>query len=209
MQILSINTGKAQPIDNKTGFTAIFKKPRTEAVSIGELGLEGDEICDLKNHGGPDQAVYLYGQPDYAFWEKELGRELAPGLFGENLTITGLESQKSLVGDRFRIGEVLLEVTSPRIPCSTFAMIMDDKTWVKRFHAAERPGIYTRVLETGTVTAGDEIEFIPYQGEPIPAIAMMTDYKNPAPERMRWFLQAPVHRDMRRDFEAKLAELGG
>lgn len=204
MHILSVNTGKAVPFDNKTGKTAINKTPRTEPVEIRELGLAGDEIADLENHGGPDQAVYLYGQPDYDFFARQEGREMAPGLFGENLTIDGLESQKIHIGDRFAIGTVLLETTSPRIPCATFAARMNDKHWLKKFHKANRPGVYCRVLETGTVRTGDTVRLIPFGGTKIAITELMQDYKNPSLERMRYLMQAPVHRELVAMYEERL-----
>jgi len=207
MHILCVNIGAAQPTTAKAGLTGIFKQPQPGPVEIGPLGLKGDTIVDTRNHGGPDQAVYLYAQPDYDWWAKDLGRDMSPGLFGENLTIAGLESAKVLIGDRFEIGEVLLEATSPRIPCATFAARMGNPGWVKRFHKALRPGVYVRVLKTGSVRAGDPIRHLPFAGEPIPIIEMMNDYKNPAPERMRRFLKAPLHRDLQARYETALAGL--
>ena len=206
MKLLSINTGKARSFDNEMGRTGIFKKAQTGAIRIHRLGVGDDDICNLRVHGGPDQAVYLYGQPDYDFWEKELGRALVPGLFGENLTIAGLESQKIMVGDRFEIGEVLLEATAPRIPCATFAAVMEDKTWVKRFYEANRPGVYARVVNEGTIEAGDTVTHVPFTGEQVPVIDLTQDYQNPAPERMRRLLKAPIHTDMRAHYERALAE---
>lgn len=208
MRLLSVNTGPARPIANKTGKTAIDKRPRSGPVIVDTLGLKGDTICDTKHHGGPDQAVYLYGQPDYAFWEQELGFTPQPGLFGENLTVEGLESQKILIGDRFEIGDVLLEATSPRIPCNTFARRMNDSQWVKRFFAANRPGVYARVIRTGTVAAGDQVIHTPFGGEPIALTELMENTKKPAPARMRWLLKTPLHVKLRDDYEARLQALG-
>lgn len=207
MRILSVNTGKARDFDSDAGRTGIFKSPRQGPVAIHTLGVADDDVCDLSVHGGTDQAVYLYGQPDYDFWEKELGRTLAPGLFGENLTVSGLESKKMMIGDRLRIGDVLLELSAPRNPCSTFAKVMGDKMWVKRFRAAGRLGVYARVLETGTVEVGDRIERIPFDGERIAVMELGTDYKNPSPERMAWLLKAPIHKDLRAQYEQALKTL--
>lgn len=159
MQLLSVNVGKEQPIARakKYGKTGIYKIPQTTPVQIHPLGLEGDAIVDTENHGGLDQAVYVYGTPDYNWWSRELERELLPGTFGENLTITDLESATFHIGDQLRVGAVLLEVTYPRIPCVTLAARMGDPKFVKRFRYAERPGLYCRVLETGAVQAGDPV----------------------------------------------------
>ena len=164
MHLIAVNVGKPEHIVGHKAATGIVKRPQTGPVTIGPLGLEGDAVLDLKNHGGPDQAVYIYGQPDYDLFARELGRELAPGLFGENLTIAGLESQAIHVGDRFEIGEVLLEATSPRIPCATFAARMGDPQWVKHFFAVNRPGVYVRVLRTGQVEAGMAVRAHPLRG---------------------------------------------
>ncbi|HEY4199014.1 MAG TPA: MOSC domain-containing protein [Devosiaceae bacterium] len=196
MKLLHVNIGKPEHIPGHRAKTGIIKLPLPGPVMIGPLGLAGDAVLDKKHHGGPDQAVYIYGEPDYDFWRQELGRDLPPGLFGENLTIAGLESQKMLIGDRLEIGDVVLEVTSPRVPCNTFAARMDDKLWVKRFFAVNRPGVYARVLKTGSVEAGMDVRHIPFAGEAVPAIELMSDYKKPAPDRMRWLLKAPIHRDL-------------
>lgn len=206
MRLLSVNIGKIKPFDNDTGASAIDKRSQAVPVEIGILGLKGDQIADTKNHGGEDQAVYLFGQADYDWFAENEGITPHPGLFGENLTIEGLESQSINIGDRFEIGGVVLEATSPRIPCQTFAAHLNDRLWVKKFHKANRPGVYCRVLTEGVVTAGDEVRHIPFGGEPIPVTTLMTDYKNPAPERMRWLLKTPLHRDARRDYEKKLAD---
>jgi MOSC domain-containing protein YiiM len=205
MEIVSVNIGKAVPFDNPVGSTGIFKTPQNGPVTVGPYGCEGDDVCDLDNHGGLDQAVYMYGLPDYAFWARELAREMTPGLFGENLTISGLASQDILVGDRFEIGELVLEATAPRIPCVTFGVRMGEGGWVKRFHAANRPGVYGRVLQAGVVEAGMPVHHIRYAGEPIPLIELMYDYKAPSAERMRRLMQAPIHRDLVARYTARLA----
>ena len=103
------------------------------------MGLESDTICDTENHGGVDQAVYVYGVPDYDWWAEALAKPLQPGTFGENLTVSDLESAGLQVGDRLEVGTVVLEVTSPRVPCVTLAARMEDPTFVKRFRAGGAP----------------------------------------------------------------------
>ena len=131
--------------------------PVNEPVEIKSLGIDGDAICDVKSHGGVDQALYIYGGADYTWWSQELGKELAPGTFGENLTISELESAQFNVGDYLHIGSVTLQVTAPRIPCDTFATRMGDPQWVKKFRAAERPGLYCRIIKEGVIQAGDSV----------------------------------------------------
>lgn len=153
-----MNVGRVQPTPHgKLKRTAIDKHPVEGPVRIGELGLTGDEIGDLVHHGGHDQAVYAFAREDYAHWEAELGRPLRSGVFGENLTTHGLDVQGARMGDRWRVGGTLLEVTSVRIPCSVFAGFLDEPRWVKRFTEHGVPGAYLRVLETGAVAAGDPI----------------------------------------------------
>ncbi len=173
MQLLSVNVGTPQPIEGKSGTSGIFKQPQAGPVMIHPLGLENDAIVDTENHGGLDQAVYIYGQPDYDWWAEQLGQELLPGTFGENLTFSELESATIQVGDQFRIGEVLLEVTYPRIPCVTLARRMNDPMFVRKFHKAKRPGIYARVRREGPVEAGMDVEYLPTEHSALLAIEMM------------------------------------
>lgn len=144
----------------KTGFgvTAIDKRPVPEPVDIRTFGVFGDIQGDREHHGGPDQAVYAYSQEDADFWSRELNREIPPGLFGENLRTQGVETTGAVIGQRWRIGkDLLLEVTSPRVPCATFAERMEEPQWVRRFTEAGRVGTYLRVLRKGRVRAGDRI----------------------------------------------------
>jgi len=205
-QILSVNLGRPEYIEGHKALTGICKRPVDGPVEVGPYGIASDAIMDLKNHGGRDQAVYMYGVPDYDFITATTGKEMAPGLFGENLTVAGLESQQILIGDRFEAGDVLLEVTSPRIPCSTFAARMGDPQWVKAFFAINRPGVYVRVLKPGAIAAGMTMRHIPFAGARIPLIELMFDYKKPSADRMRHLLQAPIHRDLATRYRAALAQ---
>src|SRR5579872_5822711 len=119
MRVVSVNVGKEQPIRGAkpSGKTGIYKMPSAAPVQVTPLGLEGDAIVDTENHGGLDQAVYVFTMPDYTWWSTHLGRPLAPGTFGENLTLSDLESATLRIGDRLQVGQVLLEITAPRIPC--------------------------------------------------------------------------------------------
>ena len=110
MRLLSVNTGRELSIRNakRSGVTGIFKQPADGPVEVTENGLAGDTVCDAENHGGPDQAVYVFGAPDYAWWSGNLDRDLPPGTFGENLTILGLESAEVRIGDRLRVGDTVV-----------------------------------------------------------------------------------------------------
>jgi len=155
------------PDPGNVGVTAIDKRPVEGPVKVHKLGLHGDVQADRANHGGEDQALYAYSQDDADYWSGELGRELAPGFFGENLRVTGTETTGAVIGERWRIGlDVELEVTSPRVPCATFQRAIGEPQWVKRFTQAGRVGTYLRVIRAGTISAGDHIHrtFIPKHG---------------------------------------------
>ncbi len=207
-RLLSVNVGTAQHIAGYKPLTGIIKAPAAGAT-IERLGIADDAICDRKHHGGVDQAIYVYFADDYLWWANELVRRLDPGTFGENLTIEGVEGSQVAVGDRFAIGPVLLEVTSHRTPCMTFAARMGDRGWVRRFHRAGRPGAYCRVLQPGAVEAGMDVTVTPYAGERITVAALMAldGVRELDPDFMRRALTAPVHHKMRAEYEDKLARL--
>jgi len=156
-RVVSVNVGlpREVPHAGSTVMTGIFKAPVDGPVMLGPEGFDGDGQADRSVHGGPSMAAYLYSADDYAWWAAELGRELPPATFGENLTITGFPAAEVRVGDRFRIGQVLVEATIPRTPCFKLGIRMGDKRFVPRFLEAGRLGFYVRVLETGPVAAGD------------------------------------------------------
>lgn len=142
MTLLSVNVGSARPMAEAkvNGATGIYKVPVAGDVMVNTLGLDGDAVCDTENHGGAGQAVYVYGTADYDWWSAKLGAPLEPGMFGENLTVAGLASADYNIGDRLRIGDVLLEISAPRIPCHVLAKRMDDAHFVKRFPGGRAPG---------------------------------------------------------------------
>lgn len=213
MKLISINIGKEQIHQNKgrEEITGIYKTPLQEAVQITALGIKADFIGSPEHHGGPDQALYIYGETDYQWWANELGREMPPGMFGENLTISGLESSAFNVGDYLHIGDVSLQVTAPRIPCGTFATRMEDPQWVKKFTVAERPGIYVRVIREGLVAVGEEVWVEKYTGETLSLIQMFRDYyrKDKNDEVLRKHLNAPIAIRARDEIEAELKALMG
>ena len=157
----SVNVGRAVDVPwGSLKRSAIDKRPATGPIRIHSLGVEGDEIADLVHHGGPDKAVYAFAGEQLDVWSSELGRPLAPGSFGENLTTRGIDVDGSRIGDRWRIGTTVLEIADVRIPCSVFGGFIDQQRWVKRFTQHGRPGAYLRVIEAGELAAGDEIEVI-------------------------------------------------
>jgi MOSC domain-containing protein YiiM len=146
--------------DRRPNRSGIDKRPVTGRVAVHELGLHGDVHVNRKYHGGEGQAVYAYAQEDADFWSAELDRELPPGRFGENLRTSGVDLVGALVGERWRVGTALFEVTAWRVPCANFARFWDVPDLVERFAAHGATGAYLRVLETGDVGAGDAVDVV-------------------------------------------------
>ncbi|TQR87133.1 MOSC domain-containing protein [Mycobacterium hodleri] len=166
--VLTVNRTQKEPGGPKTG---IDKRPTSEPVAVrppgpmrGGLGsgIVGDVIGNRKLHGGDDQAVYAYAREDLDTWAAHLDRELTNGMFGENLTTTGVDVTGAVIGERWRVGTdgVLLEVTSPRTPCKTFATRLGVDGWIKTFARGGTPGAYLRVIEQGTVSGGDRVDVV-------------------------------------------------
>ena len=179
--LLSVNLAHRTPTPhNDSGVTGIDRRPSAEPLLItdpgprtGRSALPGDYIGDPRSHGGTDQAVYAFAREELDHWQAELGRPLHGGVFGENLTTLGLDVDGALVGERWQIGgECVVEVTSPRIPCSTFATWLEDQRWVRRFTERGAPGAYLRVIVPGAVAAGDEIAVVHHPAHEV-SIAMM------------------------------------
>jgi MOSC domain-containing protein YiiM len=174
----SVNVGLAQDAPwAGIGRTSIDKRPVGGSVEIHELGLAGDQVCDLRHHGGADQAVYAYAREDLDRWQERLGTEIRDGEFGENLTTLGIDVNESEIGERWAIGTVELEVSAVRTPCNDFRVWMglsghDNTAWVKRFTAEGRPGPYLRVTRPGVLAAGDEIAVVHRPGHGVTAAKM-------------------------------------
>jgi MOSC domain-containing protein YiiM len=177
MKVLSVNVGKPRPNSWKgLSATGIDKRPAGGPVAVtapgpkgtGTTGLAGDRVYDVKHHGGPDQAVYAYAREDLDRWEAELGRPLASGVFGENLTTSGLDVNGAVIGERWRVGpDAVLEVACPRIPCATFQGWLERAGWIRQFTQAALPGAYLRVIEPGHIRAGDPIEIVQQPGHDV------------------------------------------
>jgi MOSC domain-containing protein YiiM len=191
-QVISVNTGRGRPAGwaGRVGRTAIDKRPCGGPVTIGRLGAGDDEQVDRKHHGGPYQAVYAYAREDLDWWTEQLGRELANGMFGENITTAGLDVSGALMGETWRLGTAVVQVASVRIPCATFAGWMDERHWVKRFAAAGRPGAYLRVLEEGAAGPGGPVEVLSRPLEGVTVTGAMRAYYGDA-GLMRRLLDAP------------------
>ena len=182
-RVLSVNVGVARPIASKSGMSGIDKRPVDGPVRVfapgpkgaAGSGLEGDAVCDRENHGGNDQAVYAYAREDLDLWQEFLGRPLTPGSFGENLTTVGIDVTQAQIGEHWLIGDgLVLCVTAPRVPCRTFQVWLEQRGWVKAFTKAAKPGAYLRVVEPGTMQAGDPIEVV---HRPLDALTIETVFR--------------------------------
>jgi MOSC domain-containing protein YiiM len=161
-RLVSVNVGQPRPFSyrGKTVHSSIWKEPVEGRVAVRGVNIGGDDQADRRVHGGRYKAVYAYSVEDYAWWHEELGKELPPGTFGENLTIADVDMDTVLIGERWRIADVVLEVTQPRFPCYKLGHKMGTQGFVKRFARAQRPGTYLAIETEGDVGAGDEIEVI-------------------------------------------------
>ncbi len=160
MRVISVNVARPVSLELADGpvLTAIFKSSVSGPVFIGRRNLEGDRQADLRVHGGPDKAVYAYPSEHYPYWADETGRDdFEFGQFGENLTTEGLLETSVCIGDQFKFGTALLEISQPRFPCFKLGIRMGDRGFVKRFFASRRSGFYLRVIEEGAVQSGDSI----------------------------------------------------
>lgn len=212
MEVVSVNVGIETRVSSgdREISSGIVKRPVQGPVRVGPLGLESDVIIHTHVHGGVDQAVYAYRVEDYEWWEVALGRRLEPGLFGENLTLRGMPSADAAIGSRLRFREVVLEVTAPRIPCSTFAGRMGDAGFVRTFMRAERPGFYFRVIETGSISPGETFEIDATGEEDVGTVEIFSaSHRRLTATELRRFLAAPIDERTRADFETRLEKLAG
>jgi MOSC domain-containing protein YiiM len=164
MRLLSINVSKPKSIPHgrQTVETGIFKKPVAGPVRVTALNLEGDGQADLRAHGGPDKAVYVYSWKNVEFWRKALGREdLVAGTFGENLTVDELLETDVAIGDEFEIGTARFQVSQPRLPCFKLGIAIGQPDFPGVFQESGRTGFYLRVLREGVITSGDPIQRFP------------------------------------------------
>ncbi|HEY6889360.1 MAG TPA: MOSC domain-containing protein [Solirubrobacter sp.] len=161
--LVSVNVGKPRQISTRRGqamLSAIVKEPVLGRVRVEGVNLAGDDQADRSVHGGPDKAVYAYAREDIDWWEEISGAELASGVFGENLTTLGIDVSGSIIGERWALGSVVLEVCQPRLPCSKLGIRFGDLRMVKAFAKASRPGAYMRIVQEGELGVGDEVTVV-------------------------------------------------
>jgi MOSC domain-containing protein YiiM len=218
-RVRSVNVGALQspnPAKPSTSGTGIYKTPVDGPVRVrvpqpknsgpGQSGLAGDVICDIKHHGGPDQAVYAYAREDLDWWGELLGRELPDGMFGENLTTEGLNLTDAVIGECWRIGdELVLQASCPRIPCATFATKMAEPRWIKRFTEVGVTGVYLRVVTPGEVRGGDKIEVLT---RPAHGVTIATYFRAITTQRERLAELVPAREFLAEDTLEDLARLG-
>jgi len=161
-ELVSVNVAEPRTLERNGELvrTGIWKFPVDGRVAVRGVNVDGDEQADRSVHGGRDKAVYAYPREDLDWWEGQLGRDLAHGTFGENLTTRGLDVTAARVGERWRIGGVLLEVSEPRMPCWKLAWRMEDAFFPRRFTRAGRPDAYLRIVEEGELGAGDRVKVV-------------------------------------------------
>jgi MOSC domain-containing protein YiiM len=161
-RVVSVNVGRPAPLatGKRVVQSAIGKAPVEGPVAVRGVNLEGDDQADRSVHGGPDQAVYAYASEDIAYWSSQLGRELPPGTFGENLTIEGIDVSGARIGERWRIGTAELRITGPRIPCFKLEARIGERGFQKQFLHAGRCGAYFAIAQEGELQAGDAVEIV-------------------------------------------------
>jgi MOSC domain-containing protein YiiM len=170
-KLLSVNVGMPKDVEwrGRTVFTGVFKDSVTGPRRVRKLNVDGDGQGDLVGHGGEQRAVFVYQIDSYRHWERELGRDdFVYGQFGENFTVEGLADDEVCVGDRYRIGTAVFEVTQPRVTCYRVGIRMNDPRIPALLVSHRRPGFYFRVIEEGDVQAGDEIVKLSSEGERMP-----------------------------------------
>ena len=219
-RVLSVNLARVQPNPFKsdvattgieklaTSERVLVRAPGSKLDGLGS-GLVGDQVCDRRHHGGDSQAVYAYAREDLDHWESLLGRSLADGVFGENLTMTGIDVSGAIIGERWRVGDELeLAVTVPRIPCGTFRGWIGERGWLRTFSAAARPGAYLKVVVPGHVRGGDPVSVadrpahgvtvaqvfraLTLEPELLPSILAADDLEKEAKEKARKYATSPL-----------------
>lgn len=210
MYVVSVQIAQPSTLDTGRGViqTGIRKQPAAQA-RFEAAGVAGDHVVNTVHHGGVDQAVYVYSAEDCAWWQDQLGRTLPPGIFGENLLLSTFGDEPVRVGDRYTIGEVVLEVTSPRVPCGTFSAVMEIDDWLVRFRDARRPGFYARVLVEGMVSTGDAVTRTPASSSNVEILELQDIYydRNVDADRLAHAAASPIAERTRADLVKRLARV--
>ena len=215
MKLISINVSKPKPIffHGRNVLTGIYKQPVEGRLHVDRMNIEGDQQADLSVHGGPHQAVYVYPFEHYAAWQEELGRDdFAFGQFGENFTVSGMLENQVCIGDVFRVGSALFQVTQPRVPCFKLATKMGSTDFPRLVMASARTGFYLRVMEEGDVEAGDLIvqEGNNFLGLTVESVFRLAYFDRENVTRLKEAVcLASLSPGWQRMFEERLEEFGG
>jgi MOSC domain-containing protein YiiM len=181
--VVSVNVGVPRPVEwaGREVVTSIWKTPTTGRVAVAGVNLAGDAQADRRVHGGPDKAVYAYALEDYEWWTGEVGAPIAPATFGENLTVSGIDLGRAVVGEVWSVGSTRLQIAQPRMPCFKLGIRMGDAGFVERFEQARRHGAYLRIVDEGDVGAGDDIDLVsrPSHGLTVASIAEIFESHEP------------------------------
>jgi MOSC domain-containing protein YiiM len=209
MKVISLNVGRPREVATPRGpvLTAIWKAPIEGRVALRRFNIAGDQQADLRVHGGEQKAVYLYPSEHYAFWRRELpGMEMTPGMFGENLTTEGIDEGEVQIGDRFRVGSAVLQVSQPRMPCFKLQLRFGRPDMVKRFWLSGRSGIYFSIVEEGELAAGDEMVPVSRMEKGISVGELVKLYRDPEPDpaRIQVALAAPLAGSWKTELRARL-----
>ena len=212
--ILSVNVGAPRQVPaahGKTVLTSIFKSPVEGRLAVRRHNVEGDRQSDLTVHGGPNKAVYCYPSEHYAYWKEQLpDHDLsACGAFGENLTTSGILETDVWIGDQFRAGSAILQVTQPRMPCFKLGIRFNLSTMVKLFWQSGRSGIYFSIVEEGDVAAGDTIERIARGPEQLSVADVVRLYRGDekSPELLHRALRAPLSGSWKEEIRERSRQL--
>jgi len=193
-RVVSVNVGRPQTIargtDGEVVDSAIVKAPVEGRVRVEGVNIAGDDQADRSVHGGPDKAIYAYAAEDTAWWSAHVGRRLGPAVFGENLTLEGVDVSGAVIGEHWRIGTVELEVCQPRLPCFKLGLRFNNPQMVRAFALAGRPGAYLRIVSEGELGAGDEVEVFDRPGHGV-TIALVSNALLIDPALLERALEAP------------------
>jgi MOSC domain-containing protein YiiM len=210
MRVVSVNVGAPAQVETTGGMvlTSIFKSPVGGRVAVRRHNIDGDRQSDLTVHGGPNKAVYGYAEEHFSYWRGELPSvDFVPGIFGENLTTQGLDEETVHIGDRFRVGSAILQVTQPRMPCYKLGIRFNRPDMVKRFWLSGRPGFYFSIVEEGDLAAGDSIERIGGETEQISVADVVALYRREKTdsELLQRALRAPLSGSWKQEILERLA----
>jgi MOSC domain-containing protein YiiM len=208
INVVSINVGQPQPIrlGDRIVLTSIFKSPVQSRVAVRQHNIEGDRQADLRVHGGPYKAVYAYASEHYPAWRNHLGlADLQWGAFGENLTLQGLTEEVAHIGDQYRIGSAVLEITQPRMPCFKLNLRFRRSDMVKRLWQTGYSGIYLSIVEEGHMGAGDEAKLISRPEEAISIASVVRLYKGQVTDEQTFeqMLRSPLRGSWKKDIRER------